>query len=154
MRRLTVAASATLLAMFSIIACQKASTDSNGTTTLTASSTSVSVGQKVTVLTNTTGNVVSWTVTPPSAVTQVYSISTEKTNYFTFSQPGDYRIGVRTRGMELDSMHHCNPLDSIGHHIPDSIWNHHVDSLFHQHGFHHGGCRDGVDSASIIITVH
>jgi hypothetical protein len=153
MRKLSLVAAGVVVTALSITACQKSATDSAGTTSLTASATTVSVGQRVTVSANTSGNVVSWTVTPPTATSQVYSISTEKTNYFSFSQPGEYRIGVRARSMGLDSVHHCDHSDSIGHHVPDSIWNHHVDSLYHQHGFHHGGCHDGVDSASIIISV-
>jgi hypothetical protein len=136
-----------------LFACNKSTSDT-ASISLTSSTTSVAVGQTVTVTANTSANTVSWTVTPATAVSKTYNVTTEKTNYFTFSQPGDYIVGVRARSLSLDSIHHCNPDDSLGHHVPDSLWNHHIDSLWVGHGFHEGGCKNGKDSASIHISVH
>lgn len=134
-----------------LFACKK--TGSDPSISLTASATTASVGQtiSVTAVTNTTA--LSWSVTPATAVSKAYSVTTEKTNYFTFSQPGEYTIGVRARNLELDSLHHCDHTDSIGHYFQDSIWNHHVDSLWHEHGDHLGECKKDRDSASVVITV-
>ena len=135
-----------------LVACNKSnSTDSS--VSLTASSTQVAVGQTVAVTASTNVNALSWSVTPAATATGTYAVTTEKTNYYSFSQPGDYVIGVRARGLELDSVHQCNHLDSIGHHFQDSLWNHHIDSLWHGRGHHLGGCKNGQDSASIIIRV-
>jgi hypothetical protein len=141
-----------LLAGF-LFACNKSTSD-NASVSLTSSAISVAVGQTVTVTANTNANTVSWSVTPASKVSQTYSVTTEKTNYFTFSQAGDYLVGVRTRSLSLDSIHHCDPSDSLGHHVSDSLWNHHIDSLWVGHRYHEGGCRNGKDSASIHISVH
>jgi len=121
---------------------------------LTASSNQVAVGETVSVTAHTKSNVVSWTVSPASAASKVYAVTTEKTNYFSFSQPGDYVLGARTGELTLDSIHHCNHADSTGHHLPDSLWNAHVDSLWLYHGLHKKHCKDGLDSASIHILVH
>jgi hypothetical protein len=135
-----------------LVACNKSnSTDSS--VSLTASSTQVAVGQTVAVTASTIVNALSWSATPAATATGTYTVTTEKTNYYSFSQPGDYVIGVRARGLDLDSVHQCNHADSIGHHFQDSLWNHHIDSLWHGHGHHLGGCRNGQDSASIIIKV-
>ena len=135
-----------------LIACNKKD-GSGDSITLTASTTEATVGQTVTVTASSNTNALSWSAAPSASVTQTYTVSTEKTNYFTFSSPGEYLVGVRARNLQLDSVHHCNPADSIGHHIPDSIWNHHVDSMWHVRGHHLGGCRKGQDSASIVIKV-
>jgi hypothetical protein len=134
-----------------LFACNKNNTADS--VTLTASSTEAAVGQTVSVTASTSSNTIGWTASPASSTTQAYSVTTEKTNYFTFSKPGDYVVGVRVRDMHLDSLHHCNAADSIGHHVPDSIWNHRVDSMWHFAGHHLGGCRKGQDSASIVIKV-
>jgi hypothetical protein len=120
---------------------------------LSASTTETTVGQTVSVTASTAANTLAWTASPAASAKQTYTITTEKTNYYTFSQPGEYVVGVRAGNLPLDSMHHCNPADSIGHHIPDSIWHHHIDSMWHQGGHHLGGCRKGQDSASIVIKV-
>jgi hypothetical protein len=132
--------------------CNKSNSDADAIT-LTASATQASVGQTVTVTASTNANALSWSATPAAAAAKTYSVTTEKTNYFIFSQSGEYIIGVRARGLDLDSIHHCNRLDSIGHHLPDSLWNHHVDSLWHLRGNDRGGCRKGQDSASVVIKV-
>jgi len=141
-----------LLAGF-LFACNKSTSDT-ASISLTSAATSVAVGQTVAVTANTSANTVSWSVTPSTAVSKTYGVTTEKTNFFTFSQPGDYLVGVRARSLSLDSIHHCNPDDSLGHHVPDSLWNHHIDSLWVGHGLHEGGCKNGKDSASIHISVH
>lgn len=133
------------------VACNKS--DSADSITLTATATETTVGQTVAVTASTTANTISWSSTPPTGVNKSYAVTTEKTNYFTFSQPGEYIIGVRARTMKLDSIHRCNFSDSVRHHGVDSIWNHHVDSMWHQRGHHLGGCRNKQDSASIVIKV-
>jgi hypothetical protein len=142
-----------LLAAASMLyACNKSAADSNAVS-LTASTTEAAVGQTITVTANTRTNALSWSVTPASTASAAYAVTTEKTNYISFSQPGTYTVGVRARDLSLDSMHHCNHSDSTGHHAQDSVWNHHVDSLWVTHGFHRGGCKNGQDSASLRITV-
>ena len=146
-----------IFSLFSAIvllyACNKSA--SNGTAiTLTTSSTEITAGQTITVTANTSSNSLSWTVNPAAASSKAYAVTTEKTNYITFYQPGSYTVGVRARTLQLDSVHHCNFADSTGgHHVQDSVWNHHIDSLWISHGFHTGGCKNGQDSASIRITV-
>ncbi len=134
-----------------IAACGKS--NSGDAITLTASATETTVGQTVSVTASTGANTLSWSANPSANATLTYSVTTEKTNYLTFSKPGEYVVGVRARDLQLDSIHHCNHADSISHHIPDSIWNHHVDSIWHVRGNHLGGCRKGQDSASIVIKV-
>jgi hypothetical protein len=134
-----------------LAACGKSNTVAD--ITLSASTTDAAVGQTVTITAGTSANTLRWTTNPSSNVTAAYSVTTEKTNYFTFSQPGEYVVGVRARNMKLDSIHRCNYADSIGHHIKDSIWNHRIDSIWHVRGHHLGGCRKGQDSASIVIKV-
>jgi hypothetical protein len=135
-----------------LYACNKSASDST-TVSLTASATEVAAGQTITVTANTRTNALSWSVTPANTASKAYAVTTEKTNYISFSQPGVYTVGVRARNLSLDSMHHCNHGDSTGHHVQDSVWNHHIDSLWVGHGFHRGGCKNGQDSASLRITV-
>ena len=149
MKKAIISASAALLVL---VACNK-SNSTGATISLTASTTTASVGQTVSVTASTSTNALSWSATPAATATAAYSVTTEKTNYFTFSQPGEYVVGVRARGLDLDSVHVCNHADSIGHHFQDSVWNHHIDSLWHGHGNHLGSCKKGQDSASVIITV-
>jgi hypothetical protein len=135
-----------------LISCNKNNSGQDAIT-LTASTTEAVVGQTVTVTATTAANTVSWSATPASTTAKVYAVSTEKTNYFTFSKPGEYIVGVRAGTLHLDSVHLCNHADSIGHHLPDSLWNHHVDSMWNVEGHHLGNCRKGQDSASVIIKV-
>ena len=141
-----------LLPVVLLFACNKSASDT-ATISLSASATEVAVGQTVSVTASTNVNALSWSATPAASATKTYSVTTEKTNYFTFSQPGNYVIGVRARGLDLDSLHICNHVDSIGHHIPDSLWNHHIDSLWHVRGNDRGECKKGQDSASVVIQV-
>jgi hypothetical protein len=120
----------------SLAACQK-SNDNATQTTLTASTTQASVGQTVTVQLNSSRNASSWTVTPSVSVAKTYSITTSKTNYFTFNSAGTYTIGVRVRDIDYDSTHHQD-----------------LDSCWHHGGGDAGGCRHGVDSASVSIKVN
>lgn len=134
-----------------VAACQKQDSSS---ISLSASATTVAPGQVVSVTANTSSaNALSWSANPAATASGTYSITTEKTNYYTFSATGTYTIGVRARHLELDSVHHCDHLDSIGHHVEDSAWNHHIGELWHERGHDRGGCRNGVDSASVTITV-
>lgn len=135
-----------------LFACNK-SNSTNSSISLTASTTTASVGQTVAVTASTNVNTLSWSATPAATAAATYGVTTEKTNYFTFSQPGSYVIGVRARGLDLDSIHICNHADSIGHHVPDSLWNHHVDSIWHVRGHDRGQCKNGQDSASVVIQV-
>lgn len=135
-----------------LYACNKSASNANAVS-LSASTTEAVVGQTITVTASTSSNSLSWTVTPSTAARTAYAVTTEKTNYISFTQPGTYTVGVRTRDLQLDSMHHCNHSDSTGHHVQDSIWNHHIDSMWVTHGFHKGGCKNGQDSASLRITV-
>ncbi|MFT3705589.1 MAG: hypothetical protein QM802_24680 [Agriterribacter sp.] len=136
-----------------LYACNKSATD-NSTTSVTASTTSATVGEQVAVTVSTRANTVSWSVTPPDGVSKTYDVTTEKTNYITFSKAGSYVVGVSARSLDLDSVHHCDHTDSIGHHVPDSLWNHHIDSLWVGHGFHKSKCHNGIDSASVEIVVN
>ena len=141
-----------MISTATFVACNKSNSDSNSIS-LTASTTTATVGQTVAVTASTNVNTLSWSATPAASATAAYGVSTEKTNYFTFSQPGSYVIGVRARGLDLDSIHICNHADSIGHHIPDSLWNHHIDSIWHVRGHDRGQCKNGQDSASVVIQV-
>jgi plastocyanin len=141
----------TAISFVGLLSCNKSGSGSS--ITLTTSSSEVSVGQTLTVTANTNANALSWSATPAASTSKTYDVTTEKTNYFTFSQPGAYVIGVRARGLDLDSTHKCNHADSIGHHLQDSLWNHHIDSLWHTRGNHRGECRNGQDSASVVIMV-
>lgn len=143
----------TLLAGAAILAACNKSNSAQDSVTLTASTTEAVVGQTITVTASSSANTLAWSASPAASTAQAYTVTTEKTNYFTFSKPGDYVVGVRARDLQLDSMHHCNHADSIGHHFADSMWNHHIDSLWHERGHHLGGCRKGQDSASIVIKV-
>ena len=134
---------AAAVAVLGFAACQKAN-DSNGNTSLTASTTTAVVGQTVTVTLSSDKAASSWTVTPAADVTQSYSVTTGRVNYFTFSQPGTYRVGVRTRDIPFDSLHH---------HPGDSPWRPYLDSCWHHGGGDHGGCKNGQDSASVSIKV-
>ncbi len=142
-----------LAAATGLYACNK-SAATNDSVSLTASTTTAAVGETVTVTAATNVNSVSWTVNPSGSARVAYTTTTEKTNYISFSSPGVYTVGVRARNLDLDSIHHCNFGDSTGHHLQDSLWNHHIDSLWTGHGFHHGPCKNGQDSASLRIIVH
>ncbi|MGG9964401.1 hypothetical protein [Ferruginibacter sp. SUN106] len=141
-----------LITATALFACNKSNSDSSSVS-LTASATQVAVGQTVTVTASTNVNTLSWSATPAATAIATYGVTTEKTNYFTFSQPGNYVIGVRARGLDLDSVHVCNHSDSIGHRLPDSLWNHHIDSMWHVRGHDRGQCKNGQDSASVVIQV-
>jgi hypothetical protein len=123
-----------VLCLAGLAACQKANNNDTATT-LTASATQATVGQTVSVQVSSNNSAVRWTVTPSASVAQTYTVTNQTVNYFTFSQAGTYTIGVRTRNIMLDSTH--QPLDSC----------------WHQHGGDIGGCHNGVDSASVKITV-
>jgi hypothetical protein len=140
-----------VLSVAVLLSCSKSNSGSE--ITLTASSIEVLVGEPVAITANTNANALSWSATPAASTSKTYDVTTEKTNYFTFSQAGAYIIGVRARRLDLDSTHKCNHADSIGHHLQDSLWNHHIDSLWHTRGNHRGECRDKQDSASIVIMV-
>jgi hypothetical protein len=116
-----------------IVACQK--TGNSASTSLTASTTTAAVGQTVTVSLASTQNASSWTVTPSAGVTKAYSVTTKNVNYFTFSQPGTYTVGVRTRSIAYDSTDQS------------------LDSSWHHGGGDAGSCHSGVDSASVVISV-
>ena len=150
-----------------VVSCQKMPTSQS--VSLNASSKIVSPGETVAVTAQVAGaNTLNWTVSPTTSVSSVYAITTETTNYLTFNEPGIYTVAVNTRNLPLDSIHLCNHFDHDGHHVPDSLWNHHVGELWHAHdgdNCHGGGCGHprhvygghgchlGQDSATIVITV-
>ena len=119
--------------LFTIISCKKASQD---LVTLTPSTTLASVGETISITVSSNANAVSWTVTPAAAVTKTFGITTQKVNYFSFSTPGSYTVGVRARSIDYDSTRHQS-----------------LDSCWRNGGGDRGGCRHGIDSASVIITV-
>ena len=116
-----------------IFSCNKANLNQ---VSLTASTTSPSVGQTVSVTLNSSANASNWSVSPSSAVTKQFTLTTQKINYFTFSQPGNYVVGVRVRDVAYDSTRHQS-----------------LDSCWHYGGGDRGNCKHGVDSASILIAV-
>jgi hypothetical protein len=124
-----------VLSVLSLAACQK-NNDAANQTTLTASTTQASVGQTVTVQLYSSRNASSWTVLPSASVAKTYAITTSKTNYFTFNSAGTYTIGVRVRDIDYDSTRHQS-----------------LDSCWHHGGGDRGGCKHGVDSASVSIKV-
>jgi hypothetical protein len=151
-----------------VTSCQKSTTQQS--VSLTASSKVIAPGETVTIKANIVGaNTISWMVSPVAHANGIYSISTETTNYYQFDTAGIYTIAVNTRNLPFDTIHHCDPDDFPGHHLPDSLWNHHVGDMWHDHdgdfggggcnghgghGGHGGfGCHLGQDSASVVITV-
>lgn len=126
----------TLSAMVTMafFACQKSADDSQ--ITLTPSVTQVATGEQVSVTLSANANASNWTVSPASTATKAYGLTTSKINYFTFSQPGVYTVSVRARNIAYDSTKN----QSL-----DSCWNH--------GGWSRGGCKQGVDTASVAITV-
>lgn len=125
-----IAAALLLLGFFS---CQK-SNDVATPIALTPSATQVAVGQQLSVTVSANANAVNWSVTPSSSATKTYSLTTSKVNYFTFSQAGTYTISVRTKNIAYDSTS-----QSL-----DSCWN---------AGGSRGSCTQGVDTASVAVTV-
>jgi hypothetical protein len=132
MKKMTLAFSALLTTAF--FSCQK-NNDSASQISLTPSATQTTVGQTVSVALSANANASNWTVTPASAVTKTYSLTTSKVNYFTFSQPGVYTVSVRARNISYDST-----AQSLS-----TAWAH--------GGGASGGCTKGVDTASVAITV-
>ena len=122
-----------ILFVMSVVSCNKANLDQ---VSLTASTTQASVGQTVSVTLTGGTNASSWTVTPSVSVSKQFSITTQKVNYFTFSQAGLYTIGVRARDIAYDSTRHQS-----------------LDSCWHNGGGDRGGCKRGIDSASVTIAV-
>ena len=116
-----------------LLSCSKANQDQ---VTLTPSTTVASVGQTISVTLSANANASSWTVTPSAAAAKQFAITTQKINYFTFSSPGQYLIGVRTRDIAFDSTRHQS-----------------LDSCWRNGGGERGGCKRGLDSASVSVTV-
>ncbi len=123
-----------VIAIMNLVACQKAN-DSATQISLTPSTTQAVVGQTVSVQLSSGKNASSWTVSPSTAVTEAYAITTKTVNYFTFNRAGVYTIGVRARNIEYDSTHLS------------------LDSCWHHGGGDTGPCTRGVDSASVSIKV-
>ena len=103
---------------------------------LTASTTEATVGQTVSVVLTANANASNWTVTPSSSVTQLYGLTTSKINYFTFSQTGTYIISVKARNVAYDSTLHQS-----------------LDSCWKNGGGTRGRCTEGIDTASLTISV-
>ena len=117
----------------SLISCQKENTDS---ISLTASTTSTTIGQPVSFQVTTSASAVKWTVTPSIAASKLYNITNLKSNIITFSQAGNYTIGVSARELDVDSNHVRN-----------------ADSCWHSHDNDHRDCKKGVDSAAVTVVV-
>lgn len=113
-------------------ACTKSNEDSQ--ISLAASATQVVVGQQASVSLTTNANLSNWTVTPAAAVNKTFELTTSKINYFTFTQPGVYTIAVSTKNVAYDSTR-----QSI-----NAAWN----AVSRR-----GGCKAGIDTASVQITV-
>ncbi len=113
-------------------ACTK-SNDARDQISLSASTTQAMVGQTVSVTVSSNVNATQWTVTP-STVSKAFVITTNKTNYFNFSEAGVYTVSVSAKSVDYDS---------TAHQSLDSCWNH----------TSHGHCVKGIDSASIKIIV-
>ena len=116
-----------------LLSCNKAT---QYQVSLTPSTTVAKVGQTISVTLSTNANASNWTVTPSAAASKQFAITTQKINYFTFSSAGQYTIGVRTRDIAYDSTRHQS-----------------LDSCWRNGGGDRGGCKRGVDSASVSITV-
>lgn len=86
--------------MVTLFSCKK---DSQSSISLTASASTLSVGQPLTVTLNSTANTSKWTVSPTTNATQAYSVTTNKANYFTFSAAGTYTISVKVRDIVCDT---------------------------------------------------
>ena len=132
MKRLSLCLTALSAIIF--FACQKSNDSSQ--IALTPSASQVSVGEQLSVTLSAKANASNWTVTPSYSATKTYGLTTSKVNYFSFSQPGIYTISVRARSVAYDSTKN----QSL-----DSCWNH--------GGGSRGGCTQGVDTASVAITV-
>ncbi len=117
----------------SLISCQKNNSDS---ISITASTTTPSVGQPVSFQVATALSAVNWTVSPSIAASKLYNITNAKSNIITFSQAGSYTVGVSARDIDIDSNHVRN-----------------IDSCWHSHDGEHHNCRRGVDSAAVTIVV-
>jgi hypothetical protein len=127
-----------LLSMIAVLifsSCSKTNTSADGIT-ITASATTVVVGQTVALQVNTGSNAVNWSVTPSATAVMQYTITDKKTNTVSFTQPGTYTLGVRARNINYDPFKHQD-----------------LDSCWHSGGGDRGNCRHGIDSASVSIEV-
>ena len=122
-----------VLLVIAFTSCNKANVDQ---VSLTPSTTVATIGETISVTANTNTNAISWSVTPSITAAKQYAITTQKINYFTFSKAGLYSIGVRARDIAYDSTRHQS-----------------LDSCWRSGGGDRGGCKRGVDSASVTITV-
>jgi uncharacterized secreted protein with C-terminal beta-propeller domain len=116
-----------------LFACQKSENASQ--VSLTPSATEVTVGEQMSVTVSTSANVSNWTVTPSTAVAKTYGLTTSKVNYFTFSEPGTYTIGVQAKSIAYDSTRQS------------------LQSCWNQTGAGRSRCTPGVDSASVKVVV-
>lgn len=116
-----------------LISCQKNNSDK---ITLSANTTTASVGQPVSFLVTTRASAVNWNVTPSVSATKLYAVTNEKSNTISFNHIGDYVVSVSARDLKIDSSFHKN-----------------ADSCWHNHDRDHGRCEKGIDSTSITIAV-
>jgi hypothetical protein len=123
----------TLMIILTFVSCTKANQDQ---VTLSPSTTVASVGETISVTASSNTNAVSWSVTPSATASKQLGITTQKINYFTFSKAGEYSIGVRAREIAYDPAR-----------------NQSLDSCWRSGGGDRGGCKRGVDSASVTVTV-
>jgi nitrous oxide reductase accessory protein NosL len=80
-----------LILSAALAACSKSAT--NDAVSLSASSTSVAVGEPVTITVN-NGAATRWSVTPAASVTKLSSTGTQ--SQFSFATEGTYVVGIRT----------------------------------------------------------
>ena len=116
-----------------LLSCNKGTQDQ---ISITPSTTLAAVGETISVTVTSNTNAVNWTVTPSASVNKQFGITTQKINYISFSKAGDYLIGVRAREIAYDSTRHQS-----------------LDSCWKNGSGDRGGCRHGIDSASVVITV-
>lgn len=128
-----IIALSSLATVLLVVSCTKASQDQ---VSLTPSTTVATVGETISITANTNTNAISWSVSPSTTATKQFAITTQKVNYFTFSKAGQYSIGVRARDVAYDSTRHQS-----------------LDSCWRFGGGDRGGCKRGVDSASVVVTV-
>ena len=121
----------TILLMLGAAACKK-SADGSSQVSLSASTTQATVGETVTVTLSSAANASRWSVSPSTA-TQAYSVTTSKTNSFTFNQAGVYTVSASTKQLYYN------------------IARQSLDSLYSHTNVH--SCTNGVDSASIKMSV-
>ncbi len=123
----------TCLVVLALISCNKS--NDSAQISLTPSSTQVTVGETLSVALSTNANASNWGVTPSSTATKTYGLTTNKVNYFKFSQAGTYTISVTARSVSYNSASQS------------------LNAAWNAAGTGRDGCKLGVDSSSVKVTV-